>query len=263
MVSRDELIKFIEEKIGLDLLVKANKIDTNANGVQVIGNGDVSKLALGVSATLDFFEKSTSWGAEFCLTHHGIHLDSRYIYNSRLDLAQQKILKHVFTHNLTVAGYHYALDAQPDFGNNATIIKRLGAKRLDIPYLMEGWGWVAEFDTPQDVHEVVKKCKELIGNEIYTVFAGPKKIKRIGVCSGGGKPFGSMIHEIYQLGIDLHITGEIAHSGIHLAKECGLNYFAGGHYATEVFGVQELGQRLKSHYKNKLEVEFIDVPNPL
>lgn len=263
MVTRDELIKTIHHILGEDLVAWANKVDTNANGVQIHGEEKVSKVALGVSATLDFFREATDAGAQFCLTHHGMHLDSRYIYNSRLDHAQQSILKHVFAHGLTVAAYHFALDAHPDIGNNAVIIRELGAKRLDIPYMLEGWGWVAEFAEPQDVEKLAEKCSDLFGNDVFAVYAGPKTIKRIGVCSGGGKPVGSMLHEIYEKKIDLHITGEIAHSGIHIAKESGFNYFAGGHYATEVFGVQELGKKLKEHYKDKLEVEFIDIPNPL
>jgi len=46
-------------------------------------------------------------------------------------------------------------------------------------------------------------------------------------------------------------------------KESGINYFCGGHYATEVFGVRELGKIIKAYFKNKLEVEFIDIPNEI
>jgi dinuclear metal center YbgI/SA1388 family protein len=263
MVTRDELIKTVHHIIGEELIAQANRLDTNANGVQIHGTEKVTKVALGVSSTLDFYEEAVKAGAQFCIAHHGMHLDARYIYNSRLDQAQQKILKFVFQNEITASAYHYALDSHPEIGNNAVIIRELGAKRLDIPYMEEGWGWVAEFDEPQDVAKLAEKCSDVFSNDIFAVYGGPKKVKRIGVCSGGAKPTGSMLHEIYELGIELHITGEISHSGIHIAKEAGFNYFAGGHYATEVFGVQELGKKLKEHYKDKLEVEFIDIPNPL
>ncbi|PIW06971.1 Nif3-like dinuclear metal center protein, partial [Candidatus Collierbacteria bacterium CG17_big_fil_post_rev_8_21_14_2_50_45_7] len=48
-----------------------------------------------------------------------------------------------------------------------------------------------------------------------------------------------------------------------LAKEAGFNIFVAGHYATEVFGVQELGKKIKEKFGDKLEVEFIDIPNIL
>lgn len=262
MVKRDQLISTINKLIGQELLDKANQLDGNANGVQIHGEEEVSKVALGVSASLDFLQEATDAGAQFCITHHGIHLDARFIYNSRLDQAQQAILRHVLTNNLTVAGYHYSLDTHPEIGNNATIIRELGAKRLDIPYC-QGWGWVGEFAGAQSVESLAEKCSNLFGNDVFAVYAGPKQIKRIGVCSGGAKPIGGMLHEIYDQGVELHITGEISHSGIHIAKEAGFNYFAGGHYCSEVFGVQELGKKLKEEYQDKLEVEFIDIPNPL
>lgn len=262
MVLRDDLIKTIHHLIGEELVEKANKVDENANGVQVHGAVKVTKVALGVSTSLDFFREAVAAGAEFCVTHHGLHLSSRYLYNSRLDQSQQAVLKYVFAHNLTVAGYHYTLDAHPTLGNNATLIKLLGAKRLEIPYF-EGWGWVAEFTRPIDVKEIAVKLAAITSHDVFAVYGGPAKVKRIGVCSGGAKPMGLDLHEIHDQGIELHITGEIGEGGPAIVKDSGFNYFSAGHYATEVFGVQELGKKLKSHYKDKLEVEFIDIPNPL
>ncbi|KKU46143.1 MAG: hypothetical protein UX62_C0018G0017 [Microgenomates group bacterium GW2011_GWA2_46_7] len=262
MVTRDELIKTIHQIIGEDLIAKANNVDENANGIQVHGAEKVTKVAIGVSTSLDFFREAVSAGAEFTLTHHGLHLSSKYLYNSRLDQSQQAVLKYVFAHNLTIAGYHYSLDAHPEIGNNATIIKLLGAKRLDLPYF-ESWGWVAEFDKPENVKDLAVKLAEITSHDVFAIYGGPVEIKRIGVCSGGAKPARETMHEIYDHGIDLHIAGEIGESGATIAKDAGFNYFSAGHYATEVFGVQELGKKIKTHFGNTLEVEFIDVPNPL
>ncbi|MFH2018997.1 MAG: Nif3-like dinuclear metal center hexameric protein, partial [bacterium] len=133
---------------------------------------------------------------------------------------------------------------------------------LKEPYF-ETWGWVGEFEKAMDVEDLAKLCAGIFDHDIFAVYGGSKKIKRIGVCLGGAKPVGSEIHEIQEKNIDLHLTGEISEGGPAIARECGYNYFAAGHYATEVFGVQELGKKLKAHYKDKLEIEFIDLPNPL
>jgi len=263
MVKRDELIQAIHEIIGSDLLEKAQTIDQNANGVQIHGVEEVTKLALGVSANLDFFQEAVASGAQFCLFHHGLPLHPKYhIYNSRLDLSQQKLLKYVFAHDLTVAGYHYALDAHPIIGNNAAIIRKLDAKMTDETYY-EDWGWIAEFDKPQSVEELAVKCSKIFAHDVFAVYAGPKQIKRFGVCSGGARPSGRVMHEIQEKKLDLHLSGEIAEWSIAMAKQAEFNYFSCGHYATEVFGVQELGKKIKEKFKDKLEVEFIDIPNPL
>lgn len=260
MIKRDELIKAIRKEIGHELLEKVQSFDSAANGVQILGSEEVTKVALGVSVNLAYLQRAADFGAEFSVTHHSLNITEQSIYNARLDLAAQKRLKFIFENNLTIAGYHATLDIQPEFGNNATIIKLLGAKKTDLPYF-DGWGWIAEFDKPQDICEIEKKCRQIFGEEIIAVRGGPNKIKRIGVCSGGAKPSGKTAIEIVEKNVELHIAGEIAENGDHLARDAGFNYIAGGHYETEVFGVQELGKRLKAKFKDKLEIKFIEITN--
>lgn len=262
MVTRDELTGFIETTLGSNLLVKARLKDIYGNGVQIHGSEEVNKIALGVTMTHDFLVESVATGAQFCLTHHGLDLTSHNIVASRMHSGLQIDLRYIFDHNLTVAGYHYSLDAHPELGNNAAIIKELGAQITGESYFDE-WGYVAEFPKPISAEELATKLAEITSHDIFTVYGGPKMIKRIGVCSGGAKPYDRELFEIIDKKIDAHIAGEIIEPSIAQAEGVGYNYYACGHYATEVFGVQELGKKIKAHFKNKLEVEFIDIPNPL
>lgn len=262
MVKRDELISFIENTLGADLLTKARLKDIYSNGVQVRGGDEVDRVALGVTMTHDFLVESVAAGAQFCLTHHGLDLTSHNIVASRMHKGLQADLKYIFDHNLTVAGYHYSLDAQPDFGNNAVLIKELGAKMTGESYYDE-WGYVAEFKNPILATELASALAGITSHDIFSVYGGPELVKRIGVCTGGAKPYDRELFEIIDKHIDAHISGEIIEPSINQAKGVGYNYFACGHYASEVFGVQELGKKIKEHFKSKLEVEFIDLPNPL
>lgn len=262
MVKRDELIVKIEDLIGSDLIARARLKDIYSNGVQLHGETEVKKITLGVSMTSDFLSESVASGSQFCLTHHGLDLTSHNIVSSRIHSGLQRDLKYIFENNLTVSGYHHSLDAQPDFGNNATIIKEIGANITTESYY-DDWGFVAEFDNPISATDLASKLSVLTSHDIFTVYGGPKMVKRIGVCSGGAKPYDRTLFEIIDKKIDAHISGEIVEPGIAQAEGVGYNYYACGHYATEVFGVQELGKRLKSYYGDKLEVEFIDIPNPL
>lgn len=262
MIQRDELIDFIHSTLGYDVLADAQRIENNANGVQIVGQSGVSKIAVGVSVSLDFLNEAIKDKAEMCLFHHGLGLSDRQIYNSRLDPALQSQLQVIFDNHLTIAGYHYTLDHHPKIGNNAQIIEKLGASRTDEKY-SNGWGWVGEFEKPIDAAELASLCSEIFEHDVFSVYGGPQKVKRIGVVSGNGKPAGEQLFEIYEKKIDAHITGEIAEGGPALAKDGGFNYFSCGHYATETFGVQALGNKIKDHFKNKITVEFIDIANPL
>lgn len=262
MITRDELIIFIEKTLGGDLLAKARLKDIYSNGVQIHGSSEVSKIVLGVSLTHEFLEESVAAGAQFCLTHHGLDLTSHNIVSSRLHAGTQADLKYIFAHDLTVAGYHYTLDAQPDFGNNAALIAALEATMTGVSYYDE-WGYVAEFKNPISATELADKLAKITSHDIFAVYGGPEKIKRIGVCSGGAKPYDRELWEIIDKKIDAHISGEIIEASVGQAMGVGYNYYSCGHYATEVFGVQQLGKQIKGHFKNKLEVEFIDIPNIL
>ena len=258
MIKRDELTKFIYKTIGKDLIAKALEKDEIANGVQYIGSDEVRKLALGVSLNEDFLNEAVKAGVQYTLTHHGI--DTR-VYKSRFPLFSQKRLKLIVKNNLTIAGFHYVLDAHPTLGNNATIIKSLGAKIVQP--LWEDWGYTAKFPSPQPIDKLQSKCAELFSHDVLAVLSGPKKITTMGVVSGAAKPTPTEIAEMEAKGVELFITGETSEWIINQMKESEINFFCGGHYATEVFGVQELGKVIKKHFGDKLEVEFIDIPNPI
>ena len=258
MIKRDELIKFVYQTIGKELIQKALVKDEVANGVQWLGQENVSKVALGTSLNEEFLLGAVKAGAQFCICHHGF--DTR-VWKSRFPAFSQKRLKAIIENKLTVMGWHYALDSHPQIGNNATIIRLLGAK-IKEP-LWDEWGYTAEFEQPQNVEELKIKCEKLFNHQVFSVLAGPKQIITIGVVSGRGTPDMAELAEMEAKGVELFISGETSEWIVHQMKESGINYFCGGHYATEKFGVQELGKKIKEKFKNNLEIEFIDIPNEI
>lgn len=258
MVNRETIIQFIEATMGEELLALARERDELANGVQIKGAEAVRKVTLGVSLNEDFLKEAVAAGSNFCIFHHGFDVRT---YKARFPLYAQKRLRLIFSQALTIVGLHFALDAHPQIGNNAVIIRELGARRGEP--LFEGYGYTATFPTPQDVKSLSRRCAALFEHDVISVMSGPQHVKTIGVVSGAGKPYAEHIAEMEARRVQLFITGETSESVPNKMKESGINYFACGHYATEVFGVQELGKVLKSHFKDQLEVELIDIPNPI
>ncbi len=257
MVKRDHLIKFIYDTIGSDLFKAALTLDHRANGIQFLGSEEVDKVVLGVSLNQDFLQAAVKAKAQFCIFHHGLDIDTNH---ALLPQFTQERLHTIIQHNLNIMGLHFVLDAHPTLGNNAVIINKLGAK-LGQPLLE--WGYVGKFDQPQDIETLSKKCASICEHDVFAVLSGPQEISTIGVVSGSGSPTATDIFELTAKGIELYITGDPRESTPHLMKESHINYFACGHYATEVFGVQELGEKIKLEFKKNLEVEFIDIPNSI
>ena len=83
-------------------------------------------------------------------------------------------------------------------------------------------------------------------------------IHRVGWCTGAAQ---SYIEAAAGLGLDAFISGEISEQTVHIARECGLHYFAAGHHATERYGARALGEHLAGHFS--IRHLFIDCDNPV
>jgi len=260
MISRDLVTQALTEIIGPELLELSAKVDTRPNSIQIKGSPEVKTIAVGVSCSTEFLKKAIQAGATYVICHHGLGA-SDYIINGRFNAIEER-LKLIIKNDITLAGFHYSLDAHPDIGNNAVLIKRLFAVKTDESYF-DGWGWVGEYEKPILIDELIRRCEVICKHPVFAVKTGSKKIKRIGVCSGGARPHGDELMDIVDKHIDAHITGEISESGPYIAEELKFNYLSCGHYSTETFGVQALTQKLVERFGIDVQVKFIDVPSTL
>src|SRR6266536_832441 len=111
MARREEILDYAAELLDLDAWP-----DYGPMGMQVIGAEDVRKIVCAVSASRELFERAAEAGAQLVVVHHGILLDR----DSRVVDARMKgRLEALFDADITLAGYHLALDAHPEIGNNA------------------------------------------------------------------------------------------------------------------------------------------------
>ena len=84
-------------------------------------------------------------------------------------------------------------------------------------------------------------------------------IESVGIITGGANSDWALAQKA---GLDAYITGEISEHNWHESQENGIHMFAGGHYATEIFGVLALMKKIESESEYALECVFIDSDNP-
>ena len=82
-----------------------------------------------------------------------------------------------------------------------------------------------------------------------------------GVFWRGGAGGGSFYKYASNEKLDSYLTGEISENDWFDAKEAGLCLFAGGHNATEEFGILALMKLLEKKFK--VDCEFIKSYNPI
>jgi dinuclear metal center YbgI/SA1388 family protein len=245
MARRNEIIAFAAELLDLGSFQ-----DYGPQGLQVEGAEEVTRVVCAVSSSLELFERAAAAGAQLVIVHHGLLWDNE---PRVVDRRVRRRLQTLFDADINLAGYHLALDAHPDVGNNALLARELGVE-VDGPFLDFGIG--GRVSTTRD--DFVARVRERIAPDPLVFTEGPNEIGRVAIVSGGGSKY---LPEAAAAGYDLYLTGEPAEPSLHLAKELGITFVAAGHYATERLGVMALTERLAERFD--LEWEFVELPNPV
>jgi dinuclear metal center YbgI/SA1388 family protein len=253
VASLAELIDHLDQ-----LLDPAAFADYGPNGLQVPGREEVLTVATGVSANAELFERAAAAGADLVLTHHGLFWDGA---PRALDRPARRRLEVLFGADMSLAAYHLPLDAHLEVGNNALIAAGLGCGSWEPFGRHRGTtiGVVGRF--PGDgieTDELVSRVRALTDREPLVFPHGPARVSTIGVVSGAGA---GHISESIEAGHDAFLTGEPAERVMSQALEAAITFVAAGHYATETFGVQALGERLATRFG--VRHVFVDVPNPV
>jgi len=157
--------------------------------------------------------------------------------------------------------YHLPLDRDLEVGNNAVAARRFGL--VDITpfgdYRGMPIGVRGRFEDPLSPDDFLSRAREIFNHPCEPHFLfGPDPVETLGLISGGAQ---GEFYRAIDAGLDAFITGEVSEWIMNLARESGTHYIAAGHYATERLGIQALGEKVREKFD--VEVEFIDVPNPV
>ncbi len=243
-----------------DLLDVSAFDDYCVNGIQIEGCQEIRKVVTGVSASASIFRTALERGVEAIILHHGL-----FWKNSPHPMALTGILRNrvklLMNADISLLGYHLPLDAHPTLGNNAVIGKSLGltditfvsVQGVDHPIAALG-----KLPVPVSFSEFKAKADEIMEAKGLGLDFSNKLIEKVFILSGSG---GGYYSNAAEAGADLMITGELREESVRAAEELGLSVYAAGHYNSEKWGIRALGEHL--HEKFNLDVEFVDVPNPV
>ena len=252
MAARDELISFLDQ-----LLDAPSFDDYGPNGLQVVGREEVRRVATGVSAHRELFERAAEADADLVLCHHGLFWGSEPM---TIDERMKGRLLPLFHADMSLAAYHLPLDAHPEVGNNTLICEELGLRRGEPFGEARGRpiGFIGEADEPLPLEDLANRCRSAFGRDPLVFPGDGRPLRRVGVVSGGG---GSSLGDAIRLGLDAFLTGEPEEPAMADARESGVAFLACGHYATETFGVRRLGELLAERFA--VDHAFIEIPNPV
>ncbi len=227
------------------------------NGMQVEGdNREVKKIALGVSISLEFIEKAIAENVDMIMTHHGLiwDKDPRVIKGPFRSKVQRLLEK-----GIAAATYHLPLDFHLDIGNNIQLANIL--EFSDISTVPED-SEVAEAVIGNTAQSTIEDFAAFIEKKLkrppQVLPFGNSTIQKAVIITGGAQNYFSVAVDA---GADCFITGEISEKNYSMSQEFGVHFISAGHYATERYGIQALGEHLKD--KTGISSIFIEIENPI
>ena len=247
MVLRNEVLSYLESVLDCGAFQ-----DYCVNGLQVEGRERVERIAVGVSASMRFFQEAQRWGADLLIVHHGLFWKSTPHPFALTGVLRNRVA-FLIEHGLNLAAYHLPLDAHPEIGNNARILSMLGARD---PAPVEP-GLLGRFEPAVEVRELAARVQAWMSRPVVHLAYGPATVRTAAVISGAAS---TLVEVVAARGAEAFITGDLAEQVPRLAEELGIHLFALGHYDSERFGIIALGDRL--HERFDLPVRFFEVENP-
>jgi len=244
----------IREKLRLD---DYTSVDVSMNGLQVGRSGkEIRKVVCAVDASLETFEKAVEIDADAIFVHHGL------FWGHPIPITEMhyRRISTLISHDIALLAAHLPLDAHPELGNNATMASLLGLLEV-VPFgryhgIDIGFrGILKEPKTADGIAAILGLGPE---TGLHILRFGKEPISTVGIVSGGAA---DEVQEAIGLGLDAYITGEASHTMYHYCKEAGITMICGGHYATEVFGVQQMASWFSDELG--LEASFVALPTAL
>jgi len=252
-ITRNQLTTFYNTHL------KVNDFqDYGPNGLQIEGTDKINKIAFAVSATLESISQAVEIKADALVVHHGLFW-SFHGSKPLTGMFAQRIFP-LINHQINLLGYHLPLDAHLTMGNAAEIGKRLHLNNIEPfgHYKGSSTGIQGQLFPALTAQQLANRLELILKHPIILASANKNSfIHSIGIITGGANSDWKLALE---RGLDAYITGEISEHDWHESQESGIHMFAGGHHATEQFGIQALLKRTQEEFN--IECVFFNSKNP-
>ena len=250
-MKKEFLISFLYDYFNI-----GNISDVSQNGLQVDSSkSEIRKIAFAVDANLETICAAASQKADMLFVHHGMF----WSHSLTITGNHYNRIAALIRNDIALFGVHLPLDLHKKVGNNSVMAKKLGLEDITEFGMYKGIniGWMGTHREGLEINE----CARLLGfnaeNDMKAYEFLKKKNRKIAIVSGGAA---DDVSQAASAGADLFISGEHSHTAYSTAKENGVNMLLGGHYKSEIFGVQATSEMLKNRFP-ELECVFLDLPS--
>lgn len=238
MANLREIIEYLDEELRTS---KVQDYSGAMNGLQIENMGEVGKVFSAVDASLAVISQAAKEKSSLLIVHHGMFWQGAQPITG----AYFRKLKIAMDADLAVYSTHLPLDVHPLFGNNILLAQAIGLNAVRPILEKNGFAMGVAGRWSKSIEELEIAVENAVGRTVVSCGAGCAKPSEVAVITGGA---GSQVREVAEAGFDAFVTGEGPHWSYVEAEDRGLNVIYAGHYATETFGIRELGGRLAAKF---------------
>lgn len=253
MITRRQLDEFYH-----DLLQPEGFDDYGPNGLQIEGRDTITKIAFAVSACRESITEAVRQNADVLVVHHGLFWQ---FHGARtVTGAFAKRIIPLIKHDINLFAYHLPLDGHPTLGNAACLGRLIDCHEQQPFGFYKGaaTGIKGLLKTPITAELLRQKLETVLNHDVLLASPEPEQsLRSIGIITGGAN---SLWREAVNNGLDAFITGEMSEHDWHESRENGIHMLAGGHHATERFGIMALMEQTRHQFD--VPCSFIDSDNP-
>jgi dinuclear metal center YbgI/SA1388 family protein len=237
-ITLSALVKHLDEYLRL-----RDVPDSSQNGLQVEGRPRIDRAAFAVDASLAAIRAAARLRAGILVVHHGLFWGR----SERITGVMRKRIGALVENDMSLYAAHLPLDCHEEVGNNVELARLL---KLDLGEKFADYhgvkiGYVATARSPLTRPGLARSLEQALRCRVVRLDAGPPRIRRVGIVSGGAADFAA---EAKESGCQALVTGETSHNAYHIAVEAGINVLFAGHYASETVGVKALARHVERRF---------------
>lgn len=224
-----------------DWAPESTQIEGDHSGLQVGDRKDeIKAIVLSLDCDRGALEFAKENRANLIIAHHP------FIYGvlNKMDFKgkTQRLVAQACKYDINVYSSHTNLDKADD-GVNDALAEKIGMedpkKFLGLDLSMGRWDDIE----PISAKDLALKAKEALKTPYVQVFGNPDSIiERLAVVGGSGT---SMRDEVFEIGADALLTGEVKYHDYRAMVDDGMVLLDCGHYPTERPVLEKIEARLK------------------
>lgn len=240
------LVDSLEEMYPLEL---AEEWDTI--GLQVRPKSEeITGILVGLTLTKEIIEKAVLNGFNLIICHHPIFFNDD-VKKDLLNVKSNDLISKLIVKGI---GF-YALHTNYDKKQMAkSLADYLGLKNIRVLDGETSLGIIGNMDRKMTYRAMINSISELLSIETtrYSDVDLEKIIERVALCPGSGR-------ELLDIAVeksDIYLTGDINYHSFEKAVYFNYPMIDIGHYNSEIIGMRDLAESLKSIFDLPVEFDF-------